>query len=294
MNLDEQLRTVLGEEADMRAVPRPDIDGLIQGGRVRRRRRNVTRLGAAAAAVVLLGGTAYGVARTALDDPRSVPEFVDQPDEAPDASPSAAPPRYPGTGGIIEVGSYWVPVLPEGSRTPITATLTFESPAWRSMSQPVISDSATGTYGGLGVVQPVSVAGGATGCTNDSRGTRRPAAPTAQRLVDQLTRLPGSTVVQAPSTTSLLGYGAVRLRLHVEAGCPEPEYYLVADGEGDFGITRSYGGGPVTVVLDLWVLDVGGTPVLVASWYEQDAPRSLVDEVNGARSSLRLTEGGPG
>ena len=45
MTLDEQLRAALSQEADMQTVPRPDVDELISGGRVRRRRRNQGRIG---------------------------------------------------------------------------------------------------------------------------------------------------------------------------------------------------------------------------------------------------------
>ena len=60
MNLGEQLRAALNQEADMQPTP-PDIDGLITGGRDRRRRRNMLWAGGAALAVVLVGGGAYAV-----------------------------------------------------------------------------------------------------------------------------------------------------------------------------------------------------------------------------------------
>ena len=40
MNLDEQLRAALDREAEMQQGPAPDVDRLISGGKVRRRRRN--------------------------------------------------------------------------------------------------------------------------------------------------------------------------------------------------------------------------------------------------------------
>ena len=54
----------------------PDVDVLIHGGRVRRRRRNVTRIGVAAATVVLAGGVAYGVSQIDPGGPRSDPGIV--------------------------------------------------------------------------------------------------------------------------------------------------------------------------------------------------------------------------
>ena len=72
MNLDEQLRAALDREAEMQKGPAPDVDRLISGGRVRRRRRNVVRFGVASAlAVVLVGGGVYGVRQidTGAPDP---------------------------------------------------------------------------------------------------------------------------------------------------------------------------------------------------------------------------------
>ncbi len=54
MNLDEQLRAALDREAEMQKGPAPDVDRLINGGKVRRRRRNVVRFGVAAALAVVL------------------------------------------------------------------------------------------------------------------------------------------------------------------------------------------------------------------------------------------------
>ena len=45
MNLGDELRAVLNQEADMQVTQGPDVDRLIMGGRARRRRRNLTRAG---------------------------------------------------------------------------------------------------------------------------------------------------------------------------------------------------------------------------------------------------------
>ena len=64
MNLGDQLRETLGEEADMQYATPPDVDRLIIGGRQRRRHRNLVRAGGAALALVLIGGGAYAVLQT--------------------------------------------------------------------------------------------------------------------------------------------------------------------------------------------------------------------------------------
>ena len=63
MRLDDELRAVLKQEADMQVTRGPDVDRLIMGGRVRRRRRNLTRVGGAVLAIVLVCGGVYAVTR---------------------------------------------------------------------------------------------------------------------------------------------------------------------------------------------------------------------------------------
>ena len=68
MNLDEQLRAALDREAEMQQGPAPDVDRLISGGKVRRRRRNLVRFGVAAAlAVVLMAVGLEGQRRMSVD-----------------------------------------------------------------------------------------------------------------------------------------------------------------------------------------------------------------------------------
>ena len=43
MNLGDELRAALNQEADMQPTTAPDVDRLIIGGRGRRRQRNLTR-----------------------------------------------------------------------------------------------------------------------------------------------------------------------------------------------------------------------------------------------------------
>jgi hypothetical protein len=88
MNLDEQLRAVLNQEAEMQTPTRPDIDGLVIGGQARRRRRRTTLIGTGAAAAVFVGGGVYGVAQ--IDrDAGSQPPITKQPTQSSESSPAA-------------------------------------------------------------------------------------------------------------------------------------------------------------------------------------------------------------
>ena len=65
----------------MREVPQPDLQGLISGGRVRRRRRSAARIGTAAAVAVLVGGGAYGVMPGLQST--GAPEITEEPTQPP-------------------------------------------------------------------------------------------------------------------------------------------------------------------------------------------------------------------
>ena len=69
MNLDEQLRAALDREAEMQQGPAPDVDRLISGGKVRRRRRNLVRFGVAAALAVVLMAVGLESQRLVSADP---------------------------------------------------------------------------------------------------------------------------------------------------------------------------------------------------------------------------------
>jgi hypothetical protein len=82
MNLDDQLRAVLNQEADMRTATPPDVPGLISGGQARRRRRNALWAGGSVLAVVIAAGGVYGVAQLG-DDADSVSQITHQPTPQP-------------------------------------------------------------------------------------------------------------------------------------------------------------------------------------------------------------------
>jgi hypothetical protein len=100
MTLDDQLRAVLNEEADLRTATRPDVQGMIRGGRARRRRRNAVRAAGTVLAAVIAAGGVYGLAQLADRDADSTGPITDV--------PSAQPLPDIGDGLAIDPGTYLV------------------------------------------------------------------------------------------------------------------------------------------------------------------------------------------
>ncbi len=84
----------------------------------------------------------------------------------------------------------------------------------------------------------------------------------------------------------MLGLAGVHLRLRIDVDCPG--YYRVAHAAGGTrGITYTPYGFPASdVVIDFWVLDVGGTVVVIDEWHNIDAPSRVVDRARDARRSI--------
>ena len=286
MSLDKELTAAFGQEAERREVPLPDVEGLIRGGRARRRRRNLGRIGiAAAAAVVLVGGGAYGVAHVAPGDPgtASVPPATSASESS---EPAAVPPSFQHLDrGAIEPGTYRMYVGADPAGVKIEADLTVTGSNWIAGDQPGVSEGDT--WAGVGVYQPDALAGVAP-CSGDWQS--RDASGTPQALARQLVRLPQSAVVQALTPTEAFGHHAVHLRLRIDDQCPPDEYYQIAAGPaGSRGI--SYSHPAKEVLIDFWVVDLNGTTVVVDMWHQVDAPTELVGRASQVRDSITFVTG---
>lgn len=277
MNLEEELRAVLGQEAEMLTTPTPDIEAMVDGGETRLRRRNTKRMGLAAAAVLVVGGGIYGAVQlgdngdpgTAVVNRPSPPVEVTTPQFWPDTE-------------AVEAGTYRTGVgrAEDGSR--IVADFTIDGEDWEGSNYPV---AYAGAFAGLGVYQPESVAGG---CRMDAG--YKDAATAPQQLVQQLVRMPRSEVVQQPARTEAFGSSAVHLQLRIDAWCGVDAAYLVANGpSGDRGISyydESPQGDARMVIIDFWVVDVAGTSVVVDRFHRADAPDHLVAQSTRAVESI--------
>jgi hypothetical protein len=281
MSLDEELRTTLGVEAGMRAVPPPDVVGLIRGGRARRRRRTLVRAAVAVAASVAVGAATLGYVTL---DPRAEGEVVSPP------SPSPRPllETYSGDGRApLEPGTYVMlgGLRPDGA--PVDVDVTVDGPGWKHGDFPLLSDGSGPAHAGFGIYQAFSLASG-DGCL---AGSTVAAARTPTTLAGQLAGLPRSTVLSPPRPTQVFGRSAVHLRLRVEVGCPS--YYRVAHtASGARGITYAPSGLPASdVVIDFWVLRALGVLLVVDEWHDVDAPSDLVARAGDARESIRFVGG---
>lgn len=281
MNLDEELRGTLTREAERRTAPPPDIVGMIGGGRVRRRRRSVVRLGAVAAATVLVGSAAVGILQADLAD---LADPGTGPGPAGTRADSSTPEPLPDGGVPLRSGvTYRLPIGTDASGGAIEVDLAVDGMNWQNSGFPVVH-YAYATFAGFGAYAPSALADG-TGCLRDR--TTSDLGDTLQELATQLTELPRSTVLEPPTATEVYGRTALHLRLRVDVDCPM--YYRVARTSrgSDRGITYSGAGpNPESVVIDFWVLDIGGTPVVVDQWRDNDAPRELVDMATRARESI--------
>lgn len=284
MNLEEELRAVLSQEAEMRTTPTPDIEAMVNGGESRLRRRNTMRIGLAAAAVLLVSGGIYGAAQLGDDDPDTA--VTTQPTETAEAG--IPQPWVNIDDGAAEAGTYRTYVGSTVASGPIEADFTIDGEGWAASNYPVAY--AGEAFAGLGVYQPGSVAGG---CRMDAGLKEAATAP--QQLVQQLIRLPRSEVVQQPAPTEAFGASAVHLQLRINAWCGgEPAAYLVADGPaGGRGISYFDGspqGDARMVIIDFWVVDVDGTPVVVDRFHRVGAPDALVAQSTRAVESITFVE----
>lgn len=280
MTLDQELAATLAREAGLRFAPPPDVQGIISGGRARRRRRSLARLGAVAAGAVLVGTTGYAV----MQGSPATPSIDVGPADTPSRRSEPAPPAIPsGDRPPLEPGTYRMPVGLDASNALISADVTLEGPGWIGGDYPLLEAPDDSTHAGIGVYQPRALAAG-TGC--DDGPSTSVLGDTPFALAAGLADLPRGDLLVAPRPTQVLGLDAIHLRLRVDVDCLG--YYRVADASGGpRGITYAPAGVVApNVVIDFWVVDLGGTPVVIDQWREFDAPGDLIDMATAARKSI--------
>ena len=288
MSLDEELRggTRPGG-GDARDAPRPTWTALISGGgpagvaatwhgsvRVRRRGR-ARRLAAA-----------YGVAQVDPGRPRdrsAAPASTPSPSRSEPAT--SRRPCRPGPDAALEPGTYRMlrghrrRRRRDRGRPDRRRARHWESADFAGWS----SEAATATAG-VGVYQPDALAAG-TGCSGDWYDQRRdaatrggPGAAAGRGSRGARSSRRRRRPRRSATTPSTCGCGST-------TECRAPVLPRRRDARsGDRGITYPRGHVPKEVVIDFWVVDLDGTPVVVDKWRNIDAPRELVDTATGPGS----------
>ena len=211
MSLDDELRSAFAQEARTRPAPPPDPDGLIRGGRARRRRRTLERAGASAVAAALIGAGAYGLLPLRANDDAGAASL---PSGASGGTTSSEPSGRP----ELAPGTYrrFVGYSATGPR--IEAAFTVDGDNWSDGDFPLVAERYGSVFGGIGVYQPSAIATG-NGCLDSS--TTSDLGDTPRVLAAQLARLPRSTVLQGPGATRAFGHSGHRpSEAHACRKCP--------------------------------------------------------------------------
>lgn len=113
MNLDDQIRAALNKEAEVPRTPQPDVQGLIRGGRARRRRRNAVWAGGTvlAAVIAVIGG--YAAAQLGDTHAEDLVTGLPSPQPMPDSGEPVA----------IDAGTYEVLRRSDAVVAPYTITV---------------------------------------------------------------------------------------------------------------------------------------------------------------------------
>jgi hypothetical protein len=138
------------------------------------------------------------------------------------------------------------------------------------------------------VYEPHALAAG-SGCSDDLVTTDPGRG--GYGVAHELALLPGSTVLQPATLVQAFGREAEHLRLRIDDQCPVGQAYRVTETSpgGSRGIT--YGDGFTAVVMEIWIIDLGGSAVVVDTWHQHRASADLVNQVAAVRDSVTFVTG---
>ena len=183
----------------------------------------------------------------------------------------------------LRPGTFRILVGADPVGAPISADLTFAGTGWSAGNFPLLGDGES--FGGLGVYQPSALAA-RSGCDGDLVTSNVEGSPSS--LAQQLTTLPGSTVLQPARSPSSSAATPSTLQVKIPQSCPISSYYRVAETpRGGRGIT--YDRPDLTlppVVMDFWVIELEGRAMVVDTWHQQGASADLVRRIAEARDSV--------
>lgn len=262
--MSEQQLKEFGARAET-LVEFPDFAELDQRGRNLRVRR---RAGVAAALAAVLAVTGTALWQTQRDPTKDDPITPPHSDVRP----------YPGEGdNKLPAGTYRL--RPSLIESDLTAEVTVPS-GWNAWVGPQAGNDDW--YVNVLVLEVDAV--NTHGCGNPWNHLT-----TTKAVVRALQRAFSTEVLSAPEQTVKFGYPATHLRLRDTAeveDCPADSSSIFHSTWNDF---IPYGG--VGWILDVWVLDVDGTPIYVQKIRSPNAPKFARSEQNAVVDSIRITSG---
>lgn len=282
--MSERLLEAFREEAE-HSTPLPDFDLIAAAGRDRRRRRHTV---VAAVTACVLGVS--GLLASTYGDP-SDPQPAGESDGVSRATPF---PVMANT--TLEAGTYELHPSRDTSLPPVRFTLPAGWNSWLGPNRFAgLDDIATDggrTNRELLVQDPEWVHGmlaldvtwvAQPGCIMiDLTGDDTAA------LVQALTTVPGLAVISGPETTVRFGHPTVHLQLREQGhrdGCPQDTVLTTAEAAVDY-----LGRG---TVIDAWVIDLEGRPLLIWAAWTRDTPDDEVDDLLGIVDSVELVRPDP-
>ncbi len=273
--MSEQQLKDFGAHAET-LVELPDFAAIDARGRNLRARRQVSVAATLAAVVAVVGVTVTQIRRDDTDT---------RPVKPP---PSIGAQTYVGgTMKTLDEGAYR---LHPSSDTDVTAELTLPS-GWNSWIGPNKFDGhAPGRsneqalghltwYVGALVLEVDAV--NTHGCGNPGNSLE-----TAKDVVRALGHTFSTEVIRPGESVHRFGYPATKLRLRVTKAlqeCGEADLSAL-HGTADGFIQYPY----VGTVMDVWILDVDGTPIYVQEAWTPNAPPAARDELHAVIESIRV------
>jgi hypothetical protein len=273
---EQQLRD-FGTRAEGLVIPPGFADLDRRGNRLRNRRR--AGIGAALAVVLTVAGVAVSQSRV---------HRADQEPIKPPPTPAAEAEPYPGAEmETLPPGRYRIEPTPLQNGPVAELTL---PRGWNSWAGPNrfdghapgrSNDEALGHmtwYVGVLVVDVNAVA--STRCAPPGIGDLLDG--TKESLLHALTRLPGHTIVQGPEPVTRFGRPATHVRLRTPSvRCKQDVTIFDTTTNGslqELGWPGAY--------LDLWVVDVGGVPILVQAARTPGVPPAVRDQLREVVDSI--------
>ena len=274
--MSEQQLKDFGAHAET-LVEIPDFAQLDHRGQALRLRRRVGVAATLAAVLAVVGATVTQIHRDDRDT---------RPIKPP---PSIGARPYPGgTMKTLEAGAYRL--HPSSGDSDLTAELTLP-PGWNSWIGPNRFDGHAPGRSNEQAIAHLTWYVGALVLEVDGINTYGCGSPlnslgTPQKVVAALGRAFSMKVVRAARPVTRFGYPATRMRLRVTQAfekCDEANlsvFHSTADGFIQYASSGT--------VMDIWVVDVGGTPIYVQQAWTPNAPAPVRRELDGIIDSIRL------